>query len=105
MTERGQLRGRTCQGALEGPLLAQVGVPWSPAEFLEKAKSVPHPLDVRGSLPRRLLFPIFAFLTMGPDEVIRLRKERLDYWGRRATELAKRSSSSRGRRTLTCAPS
>ena len=50
--------------------VVRVGVPWTPAEFVARAASVPHPFSVRiGVLPDRTVAAIFRFLTKGPKAV------------------------------------
>ncbi|CAK0909772.1 unnamed protein product, partial [Prorocentrum cordatum] len=70
-----------------GPVIVQVGIPWTPFEFFQKAKEIEPPWGRRSAPPHRLCAPVFRILTLGANEIIRSRRDRLDYWRSRAAAL------------------
>eukprot|EP00972_Heterocapsa_arctica_P057237 8446244-Heterocapsa_arctica.AAC.1 len=68
--------------------MCEVGVPWTPAEFLEQAKLLDHPFQAPVLLPDRVLTSIFTALVEGPSAVRRHRRDWVMRWQRRSVELA-----------------
>jgi hypothetical protein len=65
----------------------QVGVPWTPDEFIEQAAKARHPFDDPAKVADRHKFAIFLNLTQGPQAMREIRRQALEHWRRRADEL------------------
>ena len=65
----------------------QVGVPWTPEEFISQAAKARHPFDDPPKVSDRHKFAIYLNLTKGPQAMRELRRQALDGWRRRADEL------------------
>jgi hypothetical protein len=53
----------------------QVGVPWTPDEFIEQATRARHPYDDPAKVADRHKFAIFLNLTQGPQAMRELRRQ------------------------------
>ena len=69
------------------PAVLLMGVPWSPAEFVQEAKGVEDPFDVLPAVKVGARRAIFIILVNGPAAVARHRRKVLGYWGTRRRAL------------------
>ena len=65
---------------LVGTGLVQVGIPWSPSEFLLYARQLKHPFDAQSAASDGVKRAIFHLLTEGPDRCAEWRRSQLQKW-------------------------
>ena len=68
----------------------QVGVFWSPAEFIERARSAQHPYNLVAEVSPEVSRNLFHFFTKGPACVGHKMAEALSFWWKRAADLQPR---------------